>query len=56
MMEETLPGVYEMKDVLYGGVLVKEKTAPEGFKMCIRDRFSTLDSVCRFGQKEKNGQ
>ena len=31
MMEETLAGVYEMKDVLYGGVLVKEKTAPEGF-------------------------
>lgn len=30
-LEETLTGLYEMKDILYGGVLVKEKTAPEGF-------------------------
>ncbi len=30
-MEETEKGQYEMLDVLYGGVLVKEKTAPDGF-------------------------
>jgi LPXTG-motif cell wall-anchored protein len=30
-MKETKPGLYEMKDLLYGGVFVKEKTAPEGF-------------------------
>lgn len=30
-MEETEKGQYEMKDLLYGGVLVKEKTAPDGF-------------------------
>lgn len=31
VMEETEKGQYEMKDVLFGGVLVKEKTAPDGF-------------------------
>lgn len=31
MMEETKAGFYEMKDIEYGGVLVREKTAPEGF-------------------------
>ena len=30
-MEETEKGQYEMRDLLYGGVLVKEKTAPDGF-------------------------
>lgn len=30
-MEETLKGIYEMNDIRYGGVLVREKTAPEGF-------------------------
>lgn len=30
-MKETEKGQYEMKDLLYGGVLVKEKTAPDGF-------------------------
>ena len=30
-LEETEKGQYEMLDVLYGGVLVKEKTAPDGF-------------------------
>ncbi len=31
IMEETETGFYEMKDIEYGGVLVREKTAPEGF-------------------------
>ncbi len=31
IMEETEKGQYEMKDLLYGGVLVREKTAPDGF-------------------------
>lgn len=31
MMEETEPGFYEMEDIEYGGVLVREKIAPEGF-------------------------
>ena len=31
LMEETKAGFYEMKDIEYGGVLVHEKTAPEGF-------------------------
>lgn len=31
IMEETDTGFYEMKDIEYGGVLVREKTAPEGF-------------------------
>lgn len=31
IMEETEPGFYEMKDIEFGGVLVREKTAPEGF-------------------------
>ena len=31
IMEETSAGVYWMKDLEYGGVLIKEKTAPEGF-------------------------
>lgn len=30
-MEESSAGVYWMKDLEYGGVLVREKTAPEGF-------------------------
>ena len=30
-MKETEKGQYEMKDLLYGGVLVREKTAPDGF-------------------------
>lgn len=30
-MKETEKGQYGMKDLLYGGVLVKEKTAPDGF-------------------------
>lgn len=30
-MEETEKGQYEIRDLLYGGVLVKEKTAPDGF-------------------------
>lgn len=31
MMEETKTGLYEMKDIEYGGILVREKTAPKGF-------------------------
>ena len=31
LMDEVEPGLYEMKDVEFGGVLVREKTAPEGF-------------------------
>lgn len=31
VMEETDPGEYIMNDLLYGGVFVKEKTAPDGF-------------------------
>ncbi len=31
LMEETFKGVYEMTDIQFGGVFVKEKTAPEGF-------------------------
>lgn len=31
MMEEISTGIYEMTDILYGGVLVKESKAPEGF-------------------------
>lgn len=31
LMEEMEAGFYEMKDVEFGGVLVREKTAPEGF-------------------------
>jgi len=31
VMEETSEGVYWMTDLLYGGVFVKEKTAPDGF-------------------------
>ena len=30
-MEESSAGVYWMKNLEYGGVLVREKTAPEGF-------------------------
>lgn len=30
-MKEVEPGEYVMKDLLYGGVFVKEKTAPDGF-------------------------
>lgn len=30
-MEEVSTGMYEMTDILYGGVLVKESKAPEGF-------------------------
>ncbi|MDO4286295.1 MAG: SpaA isopeptide-forming pilin-related protein [Eubacteriales bacterium] len=30
-MEEVEPGEYVMNDLLYGGVFVKEKTAPDGF-------------------------
>ena len=33
MMDETFTGVYEMLDLRYGGVFVKEKTAPEGFQL-----------------------
>lgn len=32
-MDETEKGLYEMKGVAYGGVLVREKTAPEGFEL-----------------------
>lgn len=31
VMEEVSTGMYEMTDILYGGVLVKESKAPEGF-------------------------
>ena len=31
LMEEVDTGFYEMKDIEFGGVLVREKTAPEGF-------------------------
>lgn len=31
IMDEVEPGFYEMRDVEFGGVLVREKTAPEGF-------------------------
>ena len=31
LMDEVETGFYEMKDIEFGGVLVREKTAPEGF-------------------------
>lgn len=31
LMTETEPGFYEMRDIAYGGVLIREKKAPEGF-------------------------
>lgn len=31
LMKEVSTGFYEMKDIEFGGVLVREKTAPEGF-------------------------
>lgn len=31
VMEETSEGIYEMKDIAYGGVFVKEKSAPDGY-------------------------
>lgn len=31
VMKETETGFYEMKDIEFGGVIVREKTAPEGF-------------------------
>ncbi len=43
-MEETSAGVYWMKDLEYGGVLVKEKTAPEGFILDEKAYYVEIDT------------
>lgn len=43
-MEEIEPGEYVMKDVIYGGVLVKEKTAPEGFYLDENTYYVMIDT------------
>jgi len=43
-MEETSAGVYWMKDLEYGGVLVKEKTAPEGFMLDEKAYYVEIDT------------
>lgn len=43
-MEETEKGQYEMKDLLYGGVLVKEKTAPDGFYLDENVYYAMIDT------------
>lgn len=44
VMEETSAGVYWMKDLEYGGVLVKEKTAPEGFALDEKAYYVEIDT------------
>ena len=44
VMEETEPGQYEMKDLLYGGVLIKEKTAPDGFYLDENTYYIMIDT------------
>ncbi len=44
VMEETSAGVYWMKDLEYGGVLVKEKTAPEGFILDEKAYYVEIDT------------
>ena len=44
VMEETDPGQYEMKDLLYGGVLIKEKTAPDGFYLDENTYYIMIDT------------
>lgn len=43
-MEETEVGQYEMKDLLYGGVFVKEKTAPDGFYLDENTYYVMIDT------------
>lgn len=43
-MEETETGQYEMRDLLYGGVLVKEKTAPDGFYLDENIYYAMIDT------------
>lgn len=45
VMEETEPGQYEMKDLLYGGVLIREKTAPDGFYLDENTYYIMIDKV-----------
>lgn len=47
VMEEVSTGMYEMTDILYGGVLVKESKAPEGF---------LLDENAYYVEITENGQ
>ena len=44
VMEETEPGQYEMKDLLYGGVLIKEKTAPDSFYLDENTYYIMIDT------------
>ncbi|MHA9737022.1 SpaA isopeptide-forming pilin-related protein [Robinsoniella peoriensis] len=44
VMEETEPGQYEMKDLLYGGVLIKEKTAPDNFYLDENTYYIMIDT------------
>ena len=44
VMEETEPGQYEMKDLLYGGVLIREKTAPDGFYLDENTYYIMIDT------------
>ena len=44
VMEETDPGQYEMKDLLYGGVLIREKTAPDGFYLDENTYYIMIDT------------
>ena len=43
-MEETKKGQYEMRDLLYGGVLVKEKVAPDGFYLDENVYYAMIDT------------
>ena len=43
-MEETEPGQYEMKYLVYGGVLIKEKTAPDGFYLDENTYYIMIDT------------
>lgn len=43
-MEETSEGVYWMKDLLYGGVFVKEKTAPANFVLDENAYYVSIDT------------
>lgn len=44
IMEETEVGQYEMRDLLYGGVFVKEKTAPDGFYLDENTYYVMIDT------------
>lgn len=53
-MEETSEGIYWMKDLEFGGYLVKEKTAPSGFVLDEKSYYVSIDTDGKTYEVEKS--